>query len=280
MITKDKYEFVISELKRHLVERQQLTLGLSGGIDSALVATMAVDAVGSENVHVLLMPSKYTQEINIRDAEILSSNLSIKHTVIKIDPIFEAFKKSLADLFKNTAEDTTEENLQSRIRGVILMAFSNKFKKLVLSTGNRSEIMTGYYTLYGDTCGAYAPISCFLKSEVYELAHWRNCNIPGNSIYSKTDIIQKSILEKAPTAELRYNQKDSDFLPEYDILDEILRLMLDNSYDAYKLVEIGYKEQLVERIESLVKNSEYKRKQLPPGPQLGDFPALLQQKVD
>jgi NAD+ synthase/NAD+ synthase (glutamine-hydrolysing) len=266
--TKEKYEYVISELRNYLKKNNfsQVTLGLSGGIDSALVATISVDAVGPENVHVLLMPSQYTQEINIKDAEVLSSNLHIKYSIINIEALFQSFKNSLSDLFKNTEEDTTEENLQSRIRGVMLMAFSNKFKKLVLATANRSEIMTGYCTLYGDTCGGYAPISCFFKTEVYELAYWRNENIPSNSIYMKNNIIHKSILEKAPTAELRHNQKDSDSLPEYDVLDKVLYLILDENYNYDQLINIGYEKQLINRIEKLIETSHYKRNQLPPGP--------------
>ena len=230
-------------------------LGLSGGIDSALVATLAVDALGAENVHGLLMPSQYSTDHSVADAVELANNLGMSYDVVPIAPMFEQFKQALQPVFGNRAEDVTEENLQARIRGTLVMSYANKFSALALNTTNRSEAAMGYGTLYGDSCGALAVIGDLYKTEVYELSRWINrekVRIPQNSI------------DKAPSAELRPGQKDSDSLPDYDTLDAILNLYLDEGMCEDEIVEEGYDRDLVASVVRKTVRNEWKRLQFAP----------------
>ena len=218
---------------------QRAVLGLSGGIDSALVCALAVDALGAENVHGLLMPSQYSTDHSVADALALAKNLGISTHTIAIEPLFNQFRQALQPVFAGMAEDVTEENMQARIRGTLVMSYANKFGALALNTTNRSEAAMGYGTLYGDSCGSIIVIGDLYKTEVYELSRWINRNgerIPQNSI------------DKAPSAELRPGQKDSDSLPDYDTLDEILGLYLDESMSAEEIADEGYDRLLVENI--------------------------------
>lgn len=235
---------------------QKVVLGLSGGIDSALVAVLAKEALGPENVLCVMMPSQYSSEGSITHSQKLIQNIGVKSTIIPIQNLFEEFKKSLKKEFDDLPEDITEENLQSRIRGVLLMALSNKFGYLLLATGNKSELATGYATLYGDMCGGLAPISDVYKTRVYEIAHFINRD---------EEIIPTEIINKVPSAELRPNQTDQDTLPPYDVLDKILYLYIEEAKEEDEIVETGFDRELVRRVLKMVDHAEYKRKQAAPG---------------
>jgi NAD+ synthetase len=235
---------------------KKVVLGLSGGIDSALVSVLAKEALGSENVLCVMMPSQYSSEGSITHSQKLIQNIGVKSTIIPIQPIFEEFKKSLRKEFDDLPEDVTEENLQSRIRGVLLMALSNKFGYLLLATGNKSELATGYATLYGDMCGGLAPISDVYKTKVYEVARYIN---------REKEIIPIEIINKVPSAELRPNQTDQDTLPPYDILDKILYQYIEEAKEEDEIVEKGFDRELVRRVLKMVDRAEYKRKQAAPG---------------
>lgn len=236
----------------------KVVLGLSGGIDSALTAVIATDAIGAECVVGVSMPSQYSSPGSLTDAEQLVANLGIKHLIIPIQQTFGAYKSMLSATFKNLPEDITEENIQARIRGNIIMALSNKFGWLPLTTGNKSEISVGYCTLYGDMAGGFAVIKDVPKTMVYKLAHYVNEK-------KKKEIIPHNIIIKPPSAELRPNQKDEDSLPPYEILDPILNLYIEKDYDLHKIIEAGYDEETVKNIIQLVDSNEYKRRQSPPG---------------
>ena len=230
-------------------------LGLSGGIDSALVATLAVDALGAENVHGLLMPSQYSTDHSVKDAEDLAHNLGMSYDIVSIRPVFDAFREALKPVFGDRAEDVTEENMQARVRGTLVMSYANKFGALALNTTNRSEAAMGYGTLYGDSCGSLAVIGDLYKTEVYQLSEWINrdgIRIPQNTI------------DKAPSAELRPGQKDSDSLPDYDLLDAILNLYLDESLCEDEIVDEGYDRETVQMVIRKVKQNEWKRLQFAP----------------
>lgn len=230
-------------------------LGLSGGIDSALVATLAVDALGAENVHGLLMPSQYSTDHSVKDAEDLAHNLGMSYDIVPIRPVFDAFREALKPVFGDRAEDVTEENMQARVRGTLVMSYANKFGALALNTTNRSEAAMGYGTLYGDSCGSLAVIGDLYKTEVYQLSEWINrdgIRIPQNTI------------DKAPSAELRPGQKDSDSLPDYDLLDAILNLYLDESLCEDEIVDEGYDRETVQMVIRKVKQNEWKRLQFAP----------------
>ncbi|MGC2062813.1 MAG: NAD+ synthase [Thermodesulfovibrionales bacterium] len=234
------------------------TIGLSGGIDSSLVAAIAADAIGREQITGVFMPSQYTSEASREDAFELAENLGIRILEIPIGPVLKGYKKSLSDIFSGLPEDTTEENLQARIRGNLLMALSNKFGWLVLTTGNKSEMSVGYATLYGDMAGGFAVIKDVPKTLVYGICRWRNlaCCQP---------VIPGRVLVKEPTAELRPDQKDSDSLPPYDILDPILRAYIEDEKTFAEILELGYEPATVKKVITLVDRSEYKRRQSPPG---------------
>ncbi len=230
-------------------------LGLSGGIDSALVATLAVDALGAEHVHGILMPSQYSTDHSVGDAVELANNLGISYHIVPIKPVFDCLRETMKPVFDGRAEDVTEENMQARIRGTIVMSYANKFGALALNTTNRSEAAMGYGTLYGDSCGALAVIGDLYKTEVYQLSEWINrdgVRIPVNSI------------TKAPSAELRPGQKDSDSLPDYSVLDAVLNLYLDEGMCEDEIVEEGYDREVVQRAIKGVKRNEWKRLQFAP----------------
>ncbi|MCK9225647.1 MAG: NAD+ synthase [Candidatus Muirbacterium halophilum] len=231
---------------------KKLLIGISGGIDSSLVAAIACKAIGAENVTGIAMPSEFSTEHSKNDAIRLCQNLEMKLDFVSINEIFEVFNSKLANLFKGFSFDIAEENLQARIRGSILMTYSNKFGNLLLTTGNKSEISVGYCTLYGDMCGGLNPIGDLFKTEVYELSKYIN---------KDKEIIPQNIINKEPSAELRKDQKDSDSLPDYNILDAILRFYVEKHYNAEEIIKEGYDGNIVKKIIRLVDTSEYKRKQ-------------------
>ena len=237
-------------------------LGLSGGIDSALVLALAVDALGKDRVRTVMMPSPYTADISWIDAREMAQRLGVRYDEISIVPEFEAFKLSLAGQFQGLAEDTTEENIQARIRGTLLMALSNKFGTIVLTTGNKSEMATGYCTLYGDMAGGFAVIKDLAKTTVFALARWRNANDP----YANGSApIPERIITRPPSAELRPDQTDQDSLPEYAVLDAILARYMENDQSIEDIVASGFARADVEKVTRLIKINEYKRRQAPVG---------------
>ncbi len=237
-------------------------LGLSGGIDSALVLAIAVDALGADNVRTVMMPSPYTADISWIDAREMAGRMNVRYDEISITPEFEAFKASLAGEFKGLPQDTTEENIQARIRGVFLMALSNKFGAIVLTTGNKSEMATGYCTLYGDMAGGFAVIKDLLKTTVFKLARWRNENDPYGT---GANPIPERIITRPPSAELRADQTDQDSLPPYEVLDAILQRYMENDESIDSLITAGFDRAVVERVTRLIKINEYKRRQAPIG---------------
>ena len=237
-------------------------LGLSGGIDSALVLAIAVDAIGADKVRTVMMPSPYTADISWIDAREMAERMQVRYDEISIIPEFEAFKASLADQFKGRAQDTTEENIQARIRGTLLMALSNKFGAIVLTTGNKSEMATGYCTLYGDMAGGFAVIKDLAKTTVFRLAHWRNANDPYGTGKSP---IPERIITRPPSAELKADQTDQDSLPPYDVLDAILERYMENDESIESIIAAGFDRAVVERVTRLIKINEYKRRQAPVG---------------
>ena len=237
-------------------------LGLSGGIDSALVLALAVDALGKDRVRCVMMPSPYTADISWIDARAMAERLGVRYDEISIVPEFEAFKASLALEFKGRAEDATEENIQARIRGTLLMALSNKFGSIVLTTGNKSEMATGYCTLYGDMAGGFAVIKDLAKTTVFRLARWRNANDPYGT---GSEPIPERIITRPPSAELRPDQKDQDSLPPYEVLDAILERYMENDQSIEDIIAAGFERADVERVTRLIKINEYKRRQAPVG---------------
>lgn len=231
-------------------------IGLSGGIDSALTLSIAVDALGAENVEAILMPSRFTADMSNEDAYLQADMLNVKHETISIEQPFESFLKALEPRFKDLPSDTTEENIQARCRGILLMAASNKSGKLVLTTGNKSEMAVGYATLYGDMAGGYAPLKDVWKTLVYQLAKWRN---------TQQQAIPERVITRPPTAELRHDQLDQDSLPDYEILDPILEQYIELDTHPKKIIEQGYDAETVYKIISLVDRNEYKRRQAAPG---------------
>ncbi|WP_431112417.1 NAD+ synthase [Variovorax paradoxus] len=237
-------------------------LGLSGGIDSALVLAIAVDALGKDKVRAVMMPSPYTADISWIDAREMATRLGVRYDEISIKHTFESFKGALADEFRGLPEDTAEENIQARIRGTLLMALSNKFGSLVLTTGNKSEMATGYCTLYGDMAGGFAVIKDLLKTTVFALARWRNAHDPYGTGASP---IPERIITRPPSAELRPDQTDQDSLPPYDILDGILARYMQDDEGIDEIIAAGYERAVVERVARLIKINEYKRRQAPVG---------------
>jgi NAD+ synthase (glutamine-hydrolysing) len=237
-------------------------LGLSGGIDSALVLAIAVDALGRDKVRAVMMPSPYTADISWIDARDMAARLGVRYDEISIVPQFESFKAALAGEFQGLAEDTTEENIQARIRGVLLMALSNKFGSIVLTTGNKSEMATGYCTLYGDMAGGFAVIKDVLKTTVFRLARWRNIHDPYGTGISP---IPERIITRPPSAELRPDQTDQDSLPPYEVLDAILERYMENDQGVEEIIAAGFERAVVERVARLLRINEYKRRQAPVG---------------
>lgn len=237
-------------------------LGLSGGVDSALVLAVAVDALGRDKVRAVMMPSPYTADISWIDARDMADRLGVRYDEISIVPEFEAFKASLAKEFAGLKEDTTEENIQARIRGTLLMALSNKFGSIVLTTGNKSEMATGYCTLYGDMAGGFAVIKDLAKTTVFALTRWRNQNDPYGSGASP---IPERIITRPPSAELRPDQKDQDSLPPYEVLDAILERYMENDMGLEDIVAAGFERADVEKVTRLIRINEYKRRQAPVG---------------
>ena len=231
-------------------------IGLSGGIDSALVLTLAVDALGAERVKVVMMPSRYTSDMSREDAACMAEGLGVAYSVLPIEPMFEATLATLADEFAGRAADATEENIQARCRGILLMALSNKTGALLLTTGNKSEMAVGYATLYGDMAGGFAPIKDCSKQLVYRLARWRNRD---------AEVIPSRIIEREPSAELRADQKDSDSLPPYEVLDAILEAFIERDLSVEEIVALGFERTTVVRVLEMVRRNEYKRRQAPPG---------------
>jgi NAD+ synthase (glutamine-hydrolysing) len=237
-------------------------LGLSGGIDSALVLAIAVDALGANRVRTVMMPSPYTADISWIDAREMASRMGVRYDEISIEPEFTAFKASLNPLFEGRAEDTTEENIQARIRGTMLMALSNKLGAMVLTTGNKSEMATGYCTLYGDMAGGFAVIKDLLKTQVFALARWRNLHDPYGS---GAQPIPERIITRPPSAELRANQTDQDSLPPYAVLDTIISHYMENDGSPEAAIAAGFSSAHVQRVTQLIRVNEYKRRQSPPG---------------
>ena len=244
---------------------RDVVLGLSGGIDSALCAALAVDALGEERLHAVMLPYRYTSKSSIADAEACARALGCRYDVIPIAEPVEGFMAALAPLFQGTTAGITEENLQSRARGTLLMALSNKFGSMVVTTGNKSEMSVGYATLYGDMNGGFNPIKDLYKMQVYKLSAWRNTTVPPGALGPSGEVIPQSIIDKAPSAELRENQTDQDSLPPYPVLDDILECLVENEMSVDAIVARGHAAATVTRIEHLLYVAEYKRRQAAPG---------------
>ncbi len=257
-ITESVYDILSFGLRDYVIKNgfNGGLIGLSGGIDSALTLTLAVDALGAEKVHAVMMPSQFTSQMSLDDARELANNLGVEYTVLEIDSIVDSFSESLADIFSETDVDTTEENIQARIRGVLLMAISNKYGRMVISTGNKSEMAVGYATLYGDMAGGFALLKDVPKTLVYDLSRYRN---------KQSAVIPSRIIERAPSAELAPNQLDEDSLPPYEVLDEILRLFIEEDAARQEIISRGYDDETVSRVIKMVFQNEYKRRQSPPG---------------
>ena len=274
------YKAIVLGLRDYVLKSnfQKVVIGLSGGIDSALVAVMAVDALSSDNVVCLALPSKFNSKSSLDDAKQLSKNLGVKLELITIQEIIDQVDRHLAPLFQGKSRDITEENIQSRIRAVLLMAFSNKEKRLLLSTGNKSEIAVGYSTIYGDMAGAYNPLKDVYKTKVYELSKWRNTICKTNN-FSVKKPIPNNILLKEPSAELAFDQKDSDSLPSYDELDTILEHLIEDDLPVNEVIQKGFSEKIVVKVRDLLYLSEYKRYQACPGPKISRRPFALGRRI-
>lgn len=238
---------------------ESVVFGLSGGIDSALVAALAADALGADRVHAVMLPSRYTSELSLILATEQIDLLGLKHFNVSIEPVFQASLRQLADIFAGRREDNTEENLQARARGMLLMALSNKFGHLLLATGNKSELATGYCTIYGDMCGGFSPIKDCLKTLVYQLAEWRN---------RQSMVIPARVFDRVPSAELAPGQTDQDRLPPYPELDEIITRYVEQDQSIVEITAAGFDEKTVRRVAAMVLAAEYKRRQAAPGPRI------------
>ena len=247
---------------------KKVLLGMSGGIDSAIVATIAVDALGSDNVRCVMLPSEYTSDASLEDAKACATALGARYDFVPIKAGRDAITETLAPLFEGTEPDLTEENIQSRLRGLLLMALSNKFGEMLLTTGNKSEVAVGYATIYGDMAGGYNPIKDLYKMRVFETCRWRNANHAEWMLGPKGAVIPENIITKAPSAELRDDQKDSDSLPDYPELDVMLEILVDNDGAVADCVAAGFDRDVAKKVEHLIYISEYKRFQSAPGPRL------------
>jgi NAD+ synthase len=243
-------------------------IGLSGGIDSALSAAVAVDALGADKVHCVMMPSPYTSSHSLEDAEACAQMLGVRYDTIPIKAGMEAFDTMLGPIFGDLPPDTTEENIQSRLRGVTLMALSNKFGHMLLTTGNKSEMSVGYSTLYGDMCGGYSVLKDVYKTSVYDMARWRNGHRPAGALGPEGAVMPERIITKAPSAELKPDQTDQDSLPAYEVLDDILRCLIEHDLGLPQILERGHDKQTVSRVWRMLDMAEYKRRQAPPGVKL------------
>ena len=246
----------------------RVVIGLSGGVDSALVATIAADALGPQSVRAVMLPSEYTSKGSLDDAAELSTNLNCRYDYLSIEEGRLAISETLSDLFKGTKTDLTEENIQSRLRGLLLMAISNKFGEMLLTTGNKSEVSVGYSTIYGDMAGGYNPIKDLYKTRVFDICRWRNENTRPWMKASGINVIPINIIENPPSAELRPDQKDSDSLPDYFILDGILKILVDEDGTIEDCINAGFREEDAKRIQKLLFMNEYKRYQSAPGTRL------------
>jgi NAD+ synthase (glutamine-hydrolysing) len=256
--TEEVYRALVTGVRDYVRKNgfERVVIGLSGGIDSGLTGVIAVDALGPENVWGISMPTRFSSEGSVSDSRALAENLGFRFDVIAIEPVFSAYLDTLGPVFEGTEFGVAEENIQARIRGALLMAVSNKFGPMLLTTGNKSEMAAGYATLYGDMAGGYSALKDVFKTTVYELARWRNRN---------GEVIPWETIDKPPSAELRHDQKDSDSLPPYDLLDAILERYIEDDMVEDEIVAEGYDESLVRRIAGLVDRNEYKRRQSAPG---------------
>ncbi|WP_133137092.1 NAD+ synthase [Legionella rowbothamii] len=252
------YEALICGTRDYVNKNQfpGVLLGLSGGIDSALTLAVAVDALGAERVHAVLMPSRYTAEMSVVDAMLELKALAVTHSMLSIEPAYEALMTTLKSEFDGYPTDLTEENIQARIRGLLLMALSNKTGKMVLTTSNKSESAVGYATLYGDMCGGFGVLKDVLKTQVYALAHYRN---------TLSQVIPERVITRPPSAELRDNQTDQDSLPDYEILDAIIVAYMEKNLSPSEIIQHGFKPELVTKVIQMIKRNEYKRRQAAPG---------------
>ena len=259
--TEEIYQALVLGVKDYCLKNgfSDAVIGLSGGIDSALTAAIAAEALGKEHVHCVLMPSQYTSEQSFRDARAVAANLGVELAEIPIKEVFAGYLERLQPNFKGKPADLTEENLQARIRGNYLMALSNKFGWLVLTTGNKSEMSTGYCTLYGDMAGGFAAIKDVPQTRVYRLANWLN---------RERTVIPEAIIKRPPTAELRPDQTDQDSLPPYEVLDPIMQAYVEENKSINEIVERGFDSRIVAKVVSLIDRAEYKRRQAPPGPRI------------
>ncbi|SFR33039.1 NAD+ synthase [Litoreibacter janthinus] len=264
------YRVMVEALRDYMRKTgfKQVLLGMSGGIDSGLVATIATDALGPENVRCVMLPSEYTSEHSLEDASEAARLLGTRIDTVPIAGPRAAVTEALAPLFEGTTQDLTEENIQSRLRGVLLMALSNKFGEMLLTTGNKSEVAVGYATIYGDMAGGYNPIKDLYKMRVFETCRWRNANHRPWMMGPEGTVIPQRIIDKAPSAELRPDQKDEDSLPPYEVLDDILERLVDKDQSVAEVVAAGHDRAVVKKIEHLIYISEYKRFQSAPGARL------------
>ena len=264
------YRVCVEALRDYMAKTgfKKVLLGLSGGIDSAIVATIAVDALGPENVRCVMLPSEYTSEASLRDARAVAEALGCRYDTLPIAQSRAAVTETLAPLFEGLEPGLTEENIQSRLRGLLLMAMSNKFGEMLLTTGNKSEVAVGYATIYGDMAGGYNPIKDMYKTRVFETSRWRNAHHRDWMMGPAGTVIPDNVIQKPPSAELRPDQKDSDSLPDYPVLDGILQILVDDDGSIADCVAAGYERETAKRVEHLIYISEYKRFQSAPGARL------------
>lgn len=263
----DIYQAMVLGLRDYVTKNRfkGVLLGLSGGIDSALSAAVAVDALGAERVWCVMMPSPYTSQDSLDDAAEVARLCEARLDTISIGPAMDAFKGMLVDVFAGTSADITEENLQARSRGLTLMAISNKFGYMVLSTGNKSEMSVGYATLYGDMCGGYSVLKDVYKTTVFEVSRWRNAHHPAGVLGPRGAVMPERVITKPPSAELKPDQKDQDTLPPYDELDAILQCLIEDAMGQAETIAAGHDEATVRRVQRMLDRAEYKRRQAPPG---------------